>query len=151
METPKVRLLGVGTTRSSESFIKSVRRLRGLNWLRKLLMLPQVPLLIPLNPWIRRRLLEALRSELSNSLGSCSLIWQGLFLCDPQVLVRVRFGLAEGVKAGWLYLYPPLEASPLPAFFYSYDMRSLLIVCRPSKCFVVFIFPFLEHIHLRPL
>ena len=47
----------------------------------------------------------------------------------------MRFGFAEGVKAGWLYLYPPLEASPLPAFFYSDDMRSLLIVCRPSKVF----------------
>ena len=42
--------------------------------------------------------------------------------------MRVRVGLAEGVKAGWLYLYPPLEASPLLAFFYSYDMRSLLYI-----------------------
>ena len=112
--------------RSGESFIKSVRRLRGLKWLHKLSMLSQVPFQIPLNPWIRERLLETLRSELSNSLGSCGLIRQGLFLCDPQVLVRVRFGLAKGVKAGWLYLYPPLEASPLPPFIYSYDMRSLL-------------------------
>ena len=55
--------------------------------------------------------------------------------CDPQVLVRVRFGFAKGVKAGWLYLYPPLEASLLLAFFYSHDMRSLLMLCMTFKVF----------------
>ena len=86
METPKVRLLGVGTTRSSKRFIKSIRRLRGLYWLRKLLKQPQVPLLIPLNPWIRRRLLEALRSELSSSLGSCGLFGRGFSIVIPRFL-----------------------------------------------------------------
>ena len=65
--------------------------------------------------------------------------------------MAVRFGFAEGVKAGWLYLYPPLEASPLLAFFYSHGMRSLLFFVRPSMCFVVFVFHLLEHIHLTPL
>ena len=41
--------------------------------------------------------------------------------------MAVRFGLAEGVKAGWLYLYPPLDASP-PLPFSSYDMRG------PDNC-----------------
>ena len=64
------------------------------------------------------------------SLGSCGLIRQGLFLCDPQVLVRVRFGFALWCEGWRLYLYPPLEASPLLTFFYSHDMRSLLYVVR---------------------
>ena len=59
----------------------------------------------------------------------------------------MRFGRTKGVKAGWFYLYPPLEASPLLAFFYSYDMRGLPLVVRPSMCFVVFVFHLLEHIH----
>ena len=61
----------------------------------------------------------------------------------------VRFGRTKSVKAGWFYLYPPLEASPLLAFFYSYDMRGLPLVVRPSMCFVVFVFHLLEHIHSR--
>ena len=62
--------------------------------------------------------------------------------------MAVRFGLAEGVKAGWLYLYPPLDASP-PLPFSSYDMRG------PDNCvqtsnvllfvFIFFVFDSLSH------
>ena len=77
------------------------------------------------------------------SLGSCSLIRQGLFLCDPQVLVRVRFGFALWCEGWRLYLYPPLEASPLLVFIdkFSYDMRRHFVVRDLSKvfCYVHFL------------
>ncbi len=64
--------------------------------------------------------------------------------------VAVQFGLAKGVKAGWLYLYPPLDASP-PLPFSSYDMRG------PDNCvqtfnvlLVVLIFRFLDHFTSSP-
>ena len=73
----------------------------------------------------------------SISLGSCSLIRQGLFLCDPQVHVRVRFGFALWCEGWRLYLYPPLEASPLLVFIdkFSYDMRRRFVVRDLSKVF----------------
>ena len=86
METPKVRHLGRGTISGSESFIKSVRRLRGLNWLCKLLTQPQVHFLILLNLWIRERLMVALRSELSSSLRSCGLSGRGYSDVIPKFL-----------------------------------------------------------------
>ena len=71
------------------------------------------------------------------SLGSCGLIRQGLFLCDPQVHVRVRFGFALWCEGWRLYLYPPLEASPLLVFIdkFSYDMRRRFVVRDLSKVF----------------
>ena len=71
------------------------------------------------------------------SLGSCGLIRQGLFLCDPQVHVRVRFGFALWCEGWRLYLYPPLEASPLLVFIdkFSYDMRRRFVVRDFSKVF----------------
>ena len=86
METPKVRHIGRGTTGGSESFTKSIRRLRGLNWQSKLLRLPQVPLLFPLNPWNRWRLMVALRSELFSSLRSCGLTGRDYSGVNPKFL-----------------------------------------------------------------
>ena len=51
--------------------------------------------------------------------------------------MRVRFGFALLCEGWGLYLYPPLEASPLLVFIdkFSYDMRRRFVVRDLSKVF----------------